>query len=293
MMDAHELRRRSRLLVALQSPCGLCPRDCGAERASGAPGLCGASAGVEVASYGPHFGEEPELVGAGGSGTIFFAHCGLRCSFCQNYEISHGGQGGRTGTSELAGMMLRLEALGCVNVNLVTPTHYAPQIVAALAEAVETGLTLPVVYNCGGYESVETLSLLEGVVDVYMPDAKFADPTLADALCRAPDYPQRMLACLSEMERQVGDLTVDPDGVARRGLLIRHLVMPGHVEDSARLFRLLAEHVSASAVVNVMGQYRPCGTAAGEAGPMGAPLTRREHEKALTAARAAGLRMIR
>ena len=182
--------------------------------------------------------------------------------------------------------------MGCVNINLVTPTHYVPQIVAALARAVRRGLDLPVVYNCGGYESLDILTLLDGVIDVYLPDAKFATRGCSRALCGAPDYPERMVAALAEMQRQVGRLLVDSDGVARTGLLIRHLVMPGHLSDTERMFRLLADRVSSSACVNVMAQYRPCGDVLGIEGPLGQTLSPDEYRSAVSAASAAGLSLI-
>ena len=291
-ISADELTERASLLRSLQSPCALCPRACGVDRDAGAVGFCGATSELMVASYGPHFGEERELVGRGGSGTVFFSHCGLRCSFCQNYDISHLGHGRVLSVSDLSDIMLRLEAMGCANVNLVTPTHYVPQVAAALAGAAALGLSLPVVYNCGGYESLEVLAPLEGAVDVYLPDAKFATRERADALCSAPDYPERMIAALMEMNRQVGAARVDADGVARGGLLIRHLVMPGALEESKRVFRLLADGVLPTARVNVMGQYRPCGDTVGAAGPLGRALTPGEYEEALQAARTAGLSVV-
>lgn len=291
-LSGPELQVRVEQLSALQSPCVLCPRACGAERVSGSIGYCQAPYDVMVSSYGPHHGEERELVGDGGSGTIFFTHCSLRCSFCQNYEISHLGRGRVVEVAELASMMLELQAVGCRNVNLVTPTHYAPQIAAALAEAVSAGLTVPVVYNCGGYESVATLKHLEGVVDIYMPDAKFAEAAPAGTLCDAPDYPERMLEALVEMHRQVGDLRVGSDGVAVEGLLIRHLVMPGDAAGSARVFELIASRVSKSAAVNVMGQYRPYGGLTRSQGVLGAPLDPEEHRAAVEAALASGLRVL-
>jgi putative pyruvate formate lyase activating enzyme len=286
------LRERAGLLERLQSPCRLCPRACGADRAAGEAGFCEATATPMVASYGPHFGEERELVGGRGSGTIFFSHCNLGCSFCQNFDISHEGRGREAAPSSIAYMMLELQALGCANVNLVTPTHYAPQAVSALAVAREQGLTLPLVYNCGGYESIETLRILEGVVDVYMPDAKFADPDAALDLCGAADYPEVMLASLVEMERQVGDLEVDGHGLATRGLLIRHLVMPENMAATDRLLELIACRVSPRAAVNVMAQYRPCGRAVGASGPVGRTLRAAEHRAAVEHARRLGLRVL-
>jgi putative pyruvate formate lyase activating enzyme len=285
------LRERAGKLEALQSPCRLCPRACGAERAAGGVGWCGATAVPEVASYGPHYGEERELVGARGSGAIFFSHCNLGCSFCQNFDISHG-HGTAVSPRAIGDMMLELAAVGCANINLVTPTHYAPQALLALASARERGLAVPLVYNCGGYESVEALKILEGAVDVYMPDAKFADAQAARRFCDVPDYPEVMLAALTEMQRQVGDLTLDEDGLAVTGLLIRHLVMPENLAETDRLLDLIAVRVSPRAAVNIMAQYRPCGDVVGNPGPEGRALLPGEREGAVRRAHRLGLRVL-
>jgi putative pyruvate formate lyase activating enzyme len=210
-----------------------------------------------VSSAFPHFGEEPPLVGYHGSGTIFLTHCNLRCIFCQNYDISHLGNGEPMTSSDMARVMVRLQEMGCHNINFVTPTHYAPQIVASLPEAIEKGLRLPIVYNCSGYESLEVIRLLEGVVDIYMPDAKYMDGRHSEELSNAPDYPEVLKAVLKEMHRQVGDLTADSKGIAERGLLIRHLVMPNRVASSEAVFRFIAEEISVHSYVNIMDQYRP------------------------------------
>lgn len=291
-LDPKSLRERARSLGAIQSPCRLCPRACAADRRAGDTGFCRATALPKVASFGPHFGEERELVGTGGSGTIFFSHCSLGCSFCQNFDISHLGYGREVTTSAIADMMIELEAAGCANINLVTPTHYAPQAVSALASAREKGLRLPVVYNCGGYESTEALRLLEGVVDIYMPDAKFGSDEVAGRLCGARDYPEVMLRALEEMQRQVGDLVIGPDGLAVRGLLIRHLVMPENLAETDRVLDLIASQVSPRAAVNVMSQYRPCGEVIGRSDATGRPLTRAEHRAAVEHARSLGLRVL-
>jgi putative pyruvate formate lyase activating enzyme len=291
-LDPAALSERATLLEALQSPCRLCPRACAVDRAAGEVGFCRATAAPMVASHGPHYGEERELVGRRGSGTIFFSRCNLGCSFCQNSDISHLGRGREVAPSTIADMMIELEAAGCANINLVTPTHYAPQAVTALASARERGLALPLVYNCGGYESVEALRLLEGAVDIYMPDAKFASPEAAESLCDAADYPQVMLSVLVEMQRQVGDLEVGADGLATRGLLIRHLVMPDNIARSDRVLELIASRVSPGAAVNVMAQYRPCGDVLGRAGPMGRTVTSAEHRAAVGHARSLGLRVL-
>jgi putative pyruvate formate lyase activating enzyme len=246
-----------RLLRLLQSPCRLCPRSCGARRAEGELGVCGVGSEVLVASAGPHSGEEACLVGHGGSGTIFLGGCNLLCRFCQNAETSHGREGTPASPEAVARLMRRLEDTGCENVNFVTPTHVAPSLAEAIARARAEGLEIPVVWNCGGYESVEALRALEGLVEIYMPDLKTLDADFAGAAFDAPDYPDRAREAIREMQRQVGDLVLE-DGVAARGLLVRHLVMPGMGEDTRRVLDFLAREVSPRAFVNVMGQYRPC-----------------------------------
>jgi putative pyruvate formate lyase activating enzyme len=226
------------------------------DRTAGETGYCGGGLLPRVASYGPHFGEEPPLVGTAGSGTIFFSGCNLRCVFCQNWDISHENRGREVTTEELAGMMLALQRSGCHNVNLVTPTHFTPQIIEALNLAREGGLRVPVIYNCGGYEKVETLSLLKDLVDIYMPDIKFATERPGAEYCNAPDYAGCAREALREMHLQVGELEVT-GGLARRGLLVRHLVMPGGVEEAGEVFRFIAEEISPETCINVMGQYRP------------------------------------
>jgi putative pyruvate formate lyase activating enzyme len=196
-------------------------------------------------------------VGYQGSGTIFLAYCNLRCIFCQNYDISHLGNGEPMTSSDMARVMVRLQEMGCHNINFVTPTHYAPQIVASLPEAIEKGLRLPIVYNCSGYESIEVIRLLEGVVDIYMPDAKYMDGKYSKQFSNAPDYPEIIKEVLKEMHRQVGDLTANSKGIAERGLLIRHLVMPHGVASSEAVFRFIAEEISVHSYVNIMDQYRP------------------------------------
>jgi len=236
--------------------CRLCPRDCGVNRLAGEVGYCGLGAHAVVASRGPHFGEERPLVGRGGSGTIFFSGCNLRCVFCQNYDISHQVVGLPAPPELLAQWMLQLQRLGCHNINFVTPTHVTPHILEAIRIARGEGLTVPTVYNCSGYERVETLALCEGLIDIYMPDTKFTDPDTARRLANAPDYPERMRAALREMHRQVGDLLIE-DGIARRGLLVRHLVMPGGVEAAREVIDFLADQISPHTYINVMSQYRP------------------------------------
>lgn len=269
--------------------CELCPRRCGVDRLSEDSGYCRTGRHARVASFGPHFGEESVLVGRAGSGTVFFCGCNLLCRFCQNYELSHVLADCRPLTdSELATVMVDLQHQGCHNINLVTPTHVVPQILSALPEAVRQGLTVPLVYNCGGYELVDTLRLLDGIVDIYMPDAKFWLSDSAGRYADAPEYPRYMRKSLVEMQRQVGDLLVDETGLAFRGLLVRHLLMPGGKSEAEAIFRFLAEKVSRGCYLNIMDQYRPCGEAERIAG-LEQVISAEEFELARIAARKAGL----
>ncbi len=252
-----ELNQKIQLLKEFLKECRLCPRECRVNRLNGEVGYCKAPSKLMVSSAFPHFGEEPPLVGHHGSGTIFLTHCNLRCVFCQNYDISHLGRGEQITSSEMARAMVRLQEMGCHNINFVTPTHYASQIVASLPEAIEMGLSLPIVYNCSGYESIEVLELLEGVIDIYMPDTKYMDEKFSKQFSNAPDYPVVIKKVLKEMYRQVGDLKTNSKGIAERGLLIRHLVMPGGVASSEALLKFIAEELSPHSYVNIMDQYRP------------------------------------
>lgn len=290
LIESGELGRRVKRAHDILSRCTLCPRRCEVDRLKGEMGFCGAGAMAKVASFGPHFGEEGPLVGTHGSGTIFFSGCNLKCCFCQNYDISHLGGGREVGREDVAGMMLKLEERGCHNINLVTPTHFLPQALAAIETAGAGGLSIPIVYNCGGYEDVKALELLDGVVDIYMPDFKFWREEPARVYCDAPDYRDVARIALAEMQRQVGDLVIK-DGIAFRGLLIRHLVMPGSSRDAADIFEFIAEQISPRAFVNVMAQYRPC-YRADEHDEIASPLARSEFEEALTAARRSGLERI-
>ena len=257
IFEKGELQQRIGALNEILKECRLCPRECGANRVNGEVGVCRAGLEPMVSSAFPHFGEEPPLVGYHGSGTIFLTHCNLRCIFCQNYDISHLGNGEPITSSDMARVMVRLQEMGCHNINFVTPTHYTPQIVASLPEAIEKGLRLPIVYNCSGYESIEVMRLLEGVVDIYMPDVKYMDGKHSKQFSNAPDYPEVIQRVLREMHRQVGDLTANSDGIAERGLLIRHLVMPHGVASSEAVLRFIAEEISVHSYVNIMDQYRP------------------------------------
>jgi len=255
------LAERAERLNARLSECDICPRRCRVNRKAGERGVCRVGGNAAVASFGPHFGEEAPLVGNNGSGTVFFSGCNLRCVFCQNYEISHMGEGGEVSAERLAGIFLSIQRMGCHNLNLVTPTHVTSQIVEALSLASSGGLSIPVVYNCGGYESVDTLQELEGVVDIYMPDVKFLDAEPAGRYCDAPDYPEVVRAALTEMDRQVGPLSLDLHGIALRGVLVRHLVMPGEASTTRRVIDFLADEIGKDTYLNLMHQYRPCGRA--------------------------------
>jgi len=239
------------------NPCVLCPRKCKVYRSKGQTGFCGIADMPVVSSVGPHFGEETVLVGTGGSGTIFFAGCNLGCMFCQNFDISHHCHGRQLTIERLAESMLELQNYGCSNINFVTPTHVVTAIAAAIELAKKDGLGLPIVYNTGGYDLVETLKLLSGFVDIYMPDMKYSDSAVAEQLSDAADYPEVNRAAVKEMHRQVGDLQTE-NGLATRGLLVRHLVLPNNLAGSFEIIDFLAEQISPSTTINVMDQYRPC-----------------------------------
>jgi putative pyruvate formate lyase activating enzyme len=282
-----ELARRAAKAREMLSPCRVCPRDCGADRPAGEPGDCNTTQLARVSSVNPHFGEEDVLVGDRGSGTVFFCGCNLNCDFCQNCEISQFPGGREVDARQLAGIFLQVQEMGCHNLNTVTPTHVTPQILEALDIAAGMGLRLPWVYNCGGYESLETLKLLDGVVDIYMPDFKFSDSDPAKRFCQADDYPEVARAALTEMHRQVGDLSTNDDGVATRGLLVRHLVMPEDLAGSRQAAKFLAS-LSKDTFVNVMAQYRPCHRAKKHE-ELRRPINSAEHQEAVEAMQAAGL----
>lgn len=268
--------------------CTLCPRKCGVDRLSGETGVCRTGEHALVSSFDAHFGEEAPLVGKHGSGTIFFTYCNLLCIFCQNYDISHEGWGEAVSSEQLAEIMLSLQKIGCHNINFVTPTHIVPQILSALEIAIPKGLSVPLVYNTGGYDRIETLKLLEGVVDIYMPDFKFWDSEIAEAACNAPDYPEAARNALKEMHRQVGDLITDTAGIARRGILLRHLVLPHGLAGTRDIMRFVAREISLNTYVNVMAQYRPCGRAA-EIKKLSDFPSKTEYEDAVQAAQEEGI----
>ena len=286
-IGSDELAERGAALRELMRFCRLCPRRCAVDRPAGEVGACRTGVAPIVSSHGPHFGEEAPLVGRRGSGTIFLTNCNLGCIFCQNYDISHLGQGREVTVDHLARMMVELQERGCHNINWVTPTHQAPMLVDATRLALERGLHVPIVYNCGGYESVEALRLLDGIVDIYMPDAKYGDNEVGKRLSEVADYWDRCREALAEMHRQVGDLRVDDSGIAARGLLVRHLVLP---EDMARTGVVMQYLVSLSrhTYVNVMAQYHPQHRA-GEVSAIARPLAREEFRQAVREALDAGL----
>jgi putative pyruvate formate lyase activating enzyme len=285
------LQERVQKAVALLESCRLCPRACGVNRLKGELGFCETGRTAAVASYNAHFGEESPLVGRSGSGTIFVTSCNLLCSFCQNHEISHSREGSEVGPEQMALMMVQLSRAGCHNINFVTPTHVVPQILEALAHAIERGLRVPLVYNSSGYDRAEALELLDGVFDIYMPDFKFWDNRWAQRYCEAPDYREVAMAALREMHRQVGDLSVDERGIAYRGLLVRHLVMPNRVSGTEEIMEFLAKEISPNTYVNVMDQYRPCGSAHQDEF-INRRLHSKEYRDALDAAKKAGIQRL-
>ena len=268
--------------------CHVCPRNCGVNRLEGEKGVCRVGGLPMVSSFHAHFGEERPLVGYYGSGTIFLTYCNLKCLFCQNYDISHLGEGDEFSVEELGSMMVSLMRQGCHNINFVTPTHQVPQIVSALPYAIDKGLEIPLVYNCGGYESVETIRLLDGIFDIYMPDFKYGSNEAAKKLSAAPDYVETAKESIKEMHRQAGDLVMDKRGIAQKGLLIRHLILPGGLAGTREVMRFIAGEISKNTYVNIMDQYRPCYNAF-QHPPMDRRITSEEFEEAIKIAREEGL----
>ena len=283
-----ELEKRLEKAVSVLAACTLCPRACGINRLKGEIGYCKTGRKARVSSYHAHFGEEAPLVGRHGSGTIFLGSCNLRCIFCQNYEISHQAECVEVDPPQMAAMMMDLAQRGCHNINFVTPTHVVPQILEALPMAIDQGLRIPLVYNCSGYENTETIRLLDGIFDIYMPYFKFWENRWAKRFCDAPDYRARAVSAFREMHRQVGDLVMDEEGIAVRGLLVRHLVMPNGVAGSREIMQFLSGEISVKTYVNVMDQYRPCGTADRD-DLINRRLNSREYQEAVQAAQEAGL----
>lgn len=291
LYETGELFERIKKLNTILSDCALCPRDCRSNRLRGHRGYCRTGDLPMVSSAHPHFGEEPPLTGTGGSGTIFMTHCNLECVYCQNHEVSQGGDGETVTEEELSAMMVSLQKKGCHNINFVTPTHQVPQIVESLPKAIENGLDIPLVYNCAGYEEVPTLKLIEGIFDIYMPDIKYGDDKTAERLSSARRYFEVAKAAVREMHRQVGDLTVDERGVAQKGLIIRHLVLPNGAAGTRKVMRFIAKEISPETYVNLMRQYQPC-FMAGKHADISRPVTDAEFAQALEAARAEGLKRI-
>jgi len=262
-LGSDELHARAQAAIASLADCRACPRDCRVDRLADKWSACKTGRHAVVSSCFPHFGEEDPLRGWNGSGTIFFSHCNLRCVFCQNYEISQGVRPAPAPSGsppdEIAAMMLELQHHGCHNINFVTPEHVVPQVLEALAIAVDAGLTLPIVYNTSAYDSLESLHLLDGIVDIYMPDFKFWSPQLSGRYLKAEDYPASARAAIGEMHRQVGPLQIDANGLARHGLLLRHLVMPGQLHDTRNILRWVARELGPDTYINIMNQYHPAG----------------------------------
>ena len=294
LFESGELDERIDRLYEILDCCILCPRQCRKNRSTGEKGYCNQAHELVVSAIHPHFGEEEPLTGPGrfkgkgGSGTIFLTGCNLGCVYCQNYTISHAGHGSFVSCEELALGMLQLQKSGCHNINLVTPTHFVPQLARSIRRAIEGGLKIPLVYNCGGYESVETIKLLEGIIDIYMPDIKYSDADAAQKYSNAPDYFERCREAVIEMHRQVGALRLDSKGIAQRGLLIRHLVLPNDLAGSREILRFIAEEISRDSYVNIMLQYRPL-FKAGEYDELNRRTTLEEYQRALQIATGYGL----
>jgi putative pyruvate formate lyase activating enzyme len=284
-----ELKERGEELWNSMESCRLCPRTCAVNKLKGKRGFCGANARLEISSFHPHFGEEKPLVGNAGSGTIFMTNCGLRCVFCINWEISQGGEGSRRSIDQFAGMMLSLQRMGCPNINVVTPTHYSPHILLALDKAASKGLQVPLVYNTCGWERVEILKFLDGVVDIYLPDFKYADGRQAAKYSEgAESYPELTQKALLEMHRQVGVAKSSDDGLMRRGLMIRHLVMPNNVSDTKKVVEWIAENLPNDTFLNLMSQYTPA-YKANDYPEISRRITRQEYAEAIHYAKVAGL----
>lgn len=284
-----ELKKRGQRLWSIMRQCELCPRQCGADRLGGEEGFCHSTSELEIFGFHPHFGEERPLVGKGGSGTIFLSNCGLRCVFCINWEISLEGEGRKRSLQEMADMMIRLQEMGCPNINLVTPTHYSPHILLAVDLAAAKGLRLPLVYNTCGWERVEILKELDGVVDIYLPDFKYSDGRMAEKYSSGADsYPELTQKALLEMHRQVGVARPARDGLMYRGLMIRHLVMPNGVSGTRKVLEWIGENLPKDTYVNIMSQYRPMYKAS-DFPEIDRRITRQEYADALRWAEKAGL----
>jgi putative pyruvate formate lyase activating enzyme len=280
LLQGGSLKARAQEALEILQKCSLCPRRCGVDRTHGEIGKCCATRTVMVSSYNDHHGEEPPISGRRGSGTIFLTNCDLKCVYCQNYPISQLGHGNEVSESELARMMLSLQERGCHNINFVTPTHYMPQVLSALAAAAEQGLRLPVVYNTSGYELVEVLKLLDGIVDIYMPDMRYASDEMGLKYSNAPGYATHNRDAVKEMHRQVGDLEIDDEGVAVKGLVIRLLVLPESISGTEETLEFIAEEISRESYISLMAQYFPAHKASLHP-PLDRRITREEYARAL------------
>jgi len=283
-----EFDRRIEKAYKLLFPCEVCPHKCGVNRLEEEKGFCRSGEEVIVSSYNAHFGEEPPLSGNFGSGTIFFTNCNLKCVYCQNYPISQLGNGNKVSLSELAKIMLALQKRKCHNINLVTPTHFVPQILKSIKLAIKMGLCIPVVYNTSGYDSVNTLKLLDGVVDIYLPDARYANNKIAKKYSAAPNYFEIMKKALKEMHQQVGDLVTDKIGVAHSGLIVRHLVLPEGLSGTKKIMRFIAWEISPYTYISLMAQYFPA-YQAGQFPLLSRRINRKEYREALHVFKEEGL----
>lgn len=280
-----DLRQKAQDLLSQLEDCTICPHHCHVHRGKGVLGYCHAGWNAEISGYAPHFGEEPPLVGYRGSGTIFFSHCNLGCVYCQNWDTSHN-HGERVTSEDLANIMIELQQQGCHNINLVSPSHYVPQIVFALAVAANKGLRLPLVYNSSGYDEKATLEQIDGLIDIYMPDFKYADSHVGKKLSCIEAYTDITKTAIKEMHRQVGDLEVDEEGIARRGLIIRHLVLPGNLAGTQEVLNFIAKEISPYSYINLMDQYYPEFKASSYP-ELNRSITQDEYQEALTAAKKA------
>ncbi len=291
LLHSGELKQRVAEAYEHLRACDVCARRCLVDRHAGKLGVCRTGVRAKVSSYGPHLGEEDPLRGWRGSGTIFFTRCNLHCQYCQNHDISQTDAGYEVEPEDLASIMLELQEQGCHNINLVSPSHVVPQIMAAVLVAAQAGLRLPLVYNTGGYDSLEMLRLLDGIIDIYMPDMKYADAEIAHRYSKVQNYPEVNKAAVREMHRQVGDLQLDENGLATRGLLVRHLILPNHLAGTAEVLRFLAEEISSNTYLNLMDQYRPAYRAY-QYPELNRSITRQEYQEALRWASQFGLKRL-
>ncbi len=283
-----ELHKRIEKAYGILKRCSICPWECGVNRLAGELGVCNTGERLVIWDYMPHFGEEAPLVGTNGSGAIFITYCNLKCVFCQTYDISHLGEGAEVSLERFAEIMISLQQNGCHNINFITPSHVVPQILAALPLAIENGLRIPLIYNTGGYDSMDALELLDGIFDIYMPDFKFWDPEIAERFLGVKDYPEVARMAIRQMHRQVGNLNLDNQSVAQKGLIVRHLIVPGGLAGTKEIVRFLAKEISPNTYVNIMGHYRPCGEA-DRYPELNRGITRGEYENALDIAKNGGI----